>query len=152
MTIMWHYLDKRGAAINALSDYNSMKYIIDSTDEKEAEIRARMEGIGSPNFSGLPGAHNPQASEERIVKAIDEIDVLKERYRQALEYMDWFMPAWEELSDDERFVLEEFYWEKEDSQTDAVYAICEHFSIERSSAYNKKNRALDKLTLLLYGK
>lgn len=62
------------------------------------------------------------------------------------------MPAWEELSEDERFVLEEFYWEKEDSQTDAVYAICEHFSIERSSAYNKKNRALDKLTLLLYGK
>lgn len=149
---MWHYLDKRGTAINALSDYNSMKYIIDSTDEKEAEICARMESIGCPNFSGLPGAHNPQAGEERIVKAIDEIDVLKERYRQALEYMDWFMPAWEELSDDERFVLEEFYWEKEDSQTDAVYAICEHFSIERSSAYNKKNRALDKLTLLLYGK
>ena len=67
------------------------------------------------------------------------------------------MPAWEELSDDERFVLEEFYWGKEDSrevnsQTEAIYAICDHFSIERSSAYNKKNRALDKLTLLLYGK
>lgn len=66
--------------------------------------------------------------------------------------MDWFMPAWEELSEDERFILEEFYWGKEDSQTEAIYAICDHFSIERSSAYNKKNRALDKLTLLLYGK
>ena len=66
--------------------------------------------------------------------------------------MDWFIPAWEELSEDERFVLEKFYWDREDSQTEAVYAICDHFSIERSSAYNKKNRALDKLTLLLYGK
>lgn len=32
-----------------------------------------------------------------------------------------------------------------------VYKYAEDFSVERSSAYNKKNRALDKLTLLLYG-
>jgi len=152
MSIMWHYLDKRGATIKVLSDYNSMKYIIESADEKEMEIRERMTSVGSPKITGLPGSHNPQAGEDRIIKAIDEIDVEKERYRQALEYMNWFMPAWEELTDDERYVLEEFYWGAEEYQTDAVYAICEHLSIERSSAYNKKNRALDKLTLLLYGK
>ena len=28
MSIIWHYLDKRGAAINALKDYSSMQYII----------------------------------------------------------------------------------------------------------------------------
>ena len=33
MNIIWHYLDKRGAAINALKDYSSMQYIIDHTDE-----------------------------------------------------------------------------------------------------------------------
>lgn len=37
-------------------------------------------------------------------------------------------------------------------QTDAVGNICERFHIERSSAYNKKNRALARLALLLYGK
>ena len=37
-------------------------------------------------------------------------------------------------------------------QIDAVYNICERFNIERSSAYNKKNRALQHLALLLYGK
>ena len=152
MSIMWHYLDKRSATIKALGDYSSMKYIIDSTDEKTSEIQERMTSVGSPRMTGLPSAHNPQAGEDRLVKAIDEIDVLKERYRQALEYMEWFTPAWEELSEDERFVLEEFYWGTEEYQTDAVYAICERFNIERSSAYNKKNRALDKLTLLLYGK
>ena len=29
MNIIWHYLDKCGAAINALKDYGSMQYIID---------------------------------------------------------------------------------------------------------------------------
>ena len=34
----------------------------------------------------------------------------------------------------------------------AVYTICEKYGIERSSAYNKKNRALNHLTVLLFGK
>ena len=29
MNIVWQYLDKRAAAINALKDYSSMKYIIE---------------------------------------------------------------------------------------------------------------------------
>lgn len=49
---------------------------------------------------------------------------------------------------DERYVLEQFYWHDEQD----IYALCEHFDIERSSAYNKKNRAVNHLTLLLYGK
>ena len=36
---------------------------------------------------------------------------MKERYRQAVEYMEWFKPAWEQLSDDDRYCLETFYRE-----------------------------------------
>lgn len=64
----------------------------------------------------------------------------------------WFQPAWEALSEEERFVLQEFYLNVEHKQTEAVLNICERFNIERSSAYNKKNRALQHLALLLYGK
>ena len=153
MSIIWHYLDKRGAAINALKDYSSMQYIIDHTDEEIDTVHDRMSSVGSPVLSDMPkGPHNPQANENRIIAAIDEIDVLKERYRQAVEYMDWFKPAWMVLSDDERYVLQTFYWNEDERQTDAVYDICDHFNIERSSAYNKKNRAVQHLALLLYGK
>ena len=58
----------------------------------------------------------------------------------------------EALSEDERFVLSEFYHNDDSRQTDAIGSVCERFSIERSSAYNKKNRALARLALLLYGK
>ena len=87
MSIIWKYLDKRSAAVDALKDYGSMKFIIGHTDDEIKSAYEKMEGISSPQLDGMPRSHNPQASEERIVKGIEEIDVLKERYRQAVEYI-----------------------------------------------------------------
>lgn len=152
MNIIWQYLDKRGAAINALKDYSSMAYIIEHTDEEIANIHDDMVSISSPEFTDIPhDSFNPQSGEIRLTSAIDEIDVLRERYRQAKEYMEWFQPAWDSLSEDERYVLEQFYWHEEDA-FDAISAISNRFHIERSSAYKRKNRAVSKLTLLLFGK
>ena len=152
MNIVWQYLDKRAAAINALKDYSSMKYIIEHTDEDIATLNEEMSSTASPVLNGMPLTHDPKAGEKRLIACINEIDVLKERYRQALEYMDWFQPAWDALTEDEQYVLKEFYLDDEQKQIDAVYNICDRFNIERSSAYNKKNRALQHLALLLYGK
>lgn len=152
MGIVWQYLDKRGAALSALRDYNNMKFIIEHTDEKIANLRSDMTSVGSPQLDGLPRTHNPEANESRMINAINEIDVLRERYRQAVEYMAWFKPAWKELSEDERFILTEFYLCGDENQCDAVASICNYCHIERSSAYNKKNRAVQHLAALLYGK
>jgi len=150
--IAWTYLDKKSAAADALRDYSSMEYILLHHTEAEEEMRERMTDIRSSTPTGMPHNPNPKAGEARLVAQLDEIDVLKERYRQALEYMAWFKPAWEELSEDDRFALEEFYKHDEGSQTDAIGNICDRFNIERTSAYKKKNRALAKLAVLLYGK
>lgn len=151
MSVIWQYLDKRAATVKALKDYSSMEYILQNTDAEISHVHDKMSAIRSPSFDGVPHAHDPQTGEDRMVQGIAEIDVLKERYRQAVEYMDWFKPAWDELSEDEQYVLETFYRDDE-SQSGAVYAICEAYHIERSSAYNRKNRALEHLTTLLYGK
>ena len=129
-----------------------MKYIIDNTDDEVKNIHEGMESISSPSFDDMPKSHNAKAMEDKIIKGIVAIDVLKERYRQAIEYMNWFQPAWDELTDDEQYILTEFYIKDEDGQSLAVYTICDYFKVERSSAYNKKNRALEHLTVLLYGR
>jgi len=150
--IAWTYLDKRSASIEALKDYPSMEFILANNPDAVKELRERMTAVRSAAPTGMPHSPNPQKGEERLAAQIDEIDVLKERYRCALEYMDWFQPAWEELTEDEQFVLEEFYGREEGSQTDTIGNICDRFHIERSSAYNKKNRAVSRLSTLLYGK
>ena len=150
MSIMYKYLDKRAAAIAAIKDYDSMQFIIRNTDREIISERDKMVGTGSPDMDGMPHAHDPQAGEKRILQGIEEIDMLKERYRQAVEYMSWFKPAWEQLSEEERYLLEMFYMDDEESG--AVMTITAELNIERSTAYNRKNRALDHLTMLLYGK
>lgn len=152
MSVIWKYLDKRSAAVDALKDYSSMRFIIDHTDDEIKAAYEKMSGISSPQFDGMPHRHNPQAAEDRIIKGIEELDVLKERYRQAVEYMAWFLPAWEELSEDERYVLEAFYGEGNEYGSNAADEVADYFQIERASAYRRKNRALERLTILLFGK
>jgi len=150
--IAWTYLNKKTAVADALRDYGSMEYILLNHADVEADIRDNMTAIRSSTPSGMPHNPNPKAGEARLAAQLDEIDVLKERYRQALEYMEWFRPAWESLSEDDRYVLDEFYNGSDGNQTDAIGNICDRFHIERSSAYKRKDRALAKLAVLLYGK
>ena len=152
MSIIWKYLDKRSAAVDALKDFSSMRFIIEHTDDEIKTAYEKMGGVKSPQFDGMTRSHDPQAGEERMIKGIEEIDVLKERYRQAAEYMAWFLPAWEELSEDERYVLDTFYGDTNEYGSSVIYQIADYFRIEQSSAYNKKNRALHHLTTLLFGK
>jgi len=108
MMIAWAYLDKKSAAVDALKDYASMKYIIQNHHCELEEAMERMASIPSSLPDGQPRAKNPKAGEARLAASLDEIDVLKERYRRALEYMEWFQPAWDALTEDEQFVLSEF--------------------------------------------
>ena len=42
MSIIWKYLDKKAAAIAALKDYDSMKFIIDNTDTEIKSAHQRL--------------------------------------------------------------------------------------------------------------
>ena len=151
MHISWSFLDKRNATKEAVRAYNSMKFIVSHMVDDIKEVRQRVGGATSPILDGLPHNHNPQNRENGLLAGIDEIDLLKERYRQAVEYMDWFRPAWEQLNDDERYVLDVFYMNGEED-SGGINTIMKQYKIEKSSAYNRKNRSLNHLAMLLYGK
>ena len=58
MSIIWKYLDKRSAAVNAIKDFSSMKFIIDHTDEEIKSTYEKMGGVNSPQFDGMPHRRN----------------------------------------------------------------------------------------------
>ena len=151
MNVVWLYLDKKAAAEKALKDFRTMQFILDHTYADIDRVYSWMEGIGSPLIGKMPSAHNPQAGEDRMVNGIGEIDALRERQRQAQEYMNWILPAWNALDEDERFVLDCFYSGNQYG-TRPAEMVADHFCIEPSSAHRKKARALDHLTALLYGR
>ena len=148
MHFSWYLLDKKSATIQAVRIYDHMKFIVDHNDEEVAEAIAKKDGLGAASMDGTPRGQNERATEDRIISAIDKIDSLQECRRLAEEYMAWFKPAWDHLTEDERFVLGAFYLTKEEYPVDMVMS---KFHIERTSAYKKKDRALSSLQLLLYG-
>ncbi len=78
--------------------------------------------------------------------------VRRDRYRQAKEYMDWFSPAWEQLPEQDRYVLASFYIENLKYDAGACFYVGEYLGLEKTATYRKRNRALDRLGALLFGK
>jgi len=152
MTIAWIYLDKKAATINALKDYATMEFIRNTYENRIDAARDRMFVCSSPAIGVNKSSANIDTMESRIAETIDELDILKAKYKRALEYMEWFNPAWEELHDDEQYILSEFYQNGEKSKNSAVTAISKHLFVEKSTIYKLKDKALSRLALLLYGK
>ena len=72
--------DQHHRAINALfttKDYSNMKFIIEHTDDEIKAAYEKMGGVSSPQSDGMPHAHNPHAVEDRMIKGIEEIDILQ---------------------------------------------------------------------------
>lgn len=152
MHVMSKYLDTYKATLAALDDYQTMVNILETTDQAIKDTYDRLTTVGSQRLDGLPHAPNPHAGEERIASALDRVDAYRERYAQAREYMDWFLPAWGVLSEDDRFVLDTFFFAADDvSQEDRIRAIADHFYIERSTAHTRKSRAVGRLAKALFG-
>lgn len=145
-TIGWSYLDKRDATIKVLKDYDSMKFIVENTSDEIKRVTERATSVGVPLYDDHVRSGNVHSGEDKMLNTIEEIDILKERYRQALEYMGWFEAAWKQLNEDEQYILEGVYIDE------LPYAdICDHLGVEKDAYYKRRNRALSHLTTLLYG-
>lgn len=152
MHVMSKYLDTYKATLAALEDYASMQHILETTDQAIKDETDKLYWMSSSNLDGMPKAKNPKAGEERIAASMDRVDAYRERYRQAREYMDWFLPAWGVLSEDHRFVLDTFFFAADDiSQEDRARAVADHFYVERETAFRKRSKAVHRLATALYG-
>lgn len=152
MSIPWKYLNKRDATIQVLQDFTTMKQIISnfSCDYKAAseELTSRQR----PSISEKPNAINPKAVEAKLIRCMDQIDVITQKHDYALAFMAWFVPAWECLSENEQLILSTFFFDARASKTEIVQELCSQFHVERTAIYNRKDKALERFSLLLYGK
>lgn len=153
-----------GLGITLTAASTMVFYSLDYSMSNFEQTKARIHRVGQKNGctyiyliakgtvdSKILTALRNKAVEERLASCLDEIDVLKERYRRALEYMEWFQPAWDALSEEEQLVLTEFFV-NDVSKTEAIANIGDKLFLERAQVYRRKDKALNHLALLLYGK
>ena len=149
--IAWRYIDKTHSTITAMRDYECMRTIINDTPDK---IKAEYEKMTAPRngkITGISSTRNLHAGEDSLAEQIDKLDILRERYSSAVEYMAWFESAWGTLTDTERTILREFYMTG--SLRSGATARLQHMlqysdrQIERL-----RSKAMARLSLLLFGK
>lgn len=97
------------------------------------------------------GTPDPHTGEARLAAQLDEIDVLVERYRHAMEYRAWFQPAWDALSDNDRLILSEFYMSG-NVKSGACARLEQRLHCSAATVDRNRSKALSRLTLLLFGK
>jgi len=150
MNIMWKYLDKRSATIAAIKDYDSMAFVLRNTGRLIQQANDRI-STGGMKLDSQPSVHDPKSGEKQILAVVDEISILEERQQEALDYMDWFKPAWEQMQEEEQYILQTFYAENSYG-SNAAYDIADKLNIEPPTVYKRKNRALSRLQVLLFGR
>ena len=148
--IAWKYLDKTSATITAMRDYESMRVIINNTPDEIKEVYEKMATPRSPNLTGMPSAKNPQSGTDKLAAQIDKLDVLRERYSNAVEYMAWFESAWGTLDDTEQRVLREFYMTT-NQKSGATYRLMAQLNYSESHVERLRSKALNHIRTLLYG-
>jgi hypothetical protein len=151
MRIAWKYINKKDAAIAAIGDYDNMRAIINRTPEETRALFDKMASPASSRLTGMPGARNPHAAEQKMTDGIDRLDILGERYCTAMEFMAWFGPAWETLSDKEQEVMSEFYGSGS-LRSGANARLQRRLDTSEATIDRIRGRALSRLTTLLFGK
>jgi DNA-directed RNA polymerase specialized sigma subunit len=150
MTIAWKYINKNSAVIAAIRDYHNMRFIINNTPDEIKEVYEKMTAPRSAKLTGLPSPRNPQAESDKLAKQIDKLDLLRERYSSAVEYMAWFEPAWSSMTDTEQCVLREFYM-SDNQKSGATYRLMNELNYSESHVERMRSNALNRLRVLLYG-
>ena len=151
MTISLTYIDKRAATINVLKDFNSMCRIIDSYPYDTEEVKAFLTGTNITTPVQLKEQSNPRASENKIAATLDLAEVVEKRYQQAMAYMLWFKPAWDGLSEENRYLLTEFFLREDTCRAETLQRVIHHLRFERTAIYNRRDQAIAALARLLFG-
>jgi len=144
------YINKNAATVAAIHDYENMRFIINNTPQGIKDVYAQMTSPRGSKISGMPPARNLQAEADKMADQIDKLDILRERYRQAIEYMTWFEPAWSSLTDTEQRILTEFYM-TDNQKSGATYRLMDFLNYSESHIERLRSNSLRRLTCLLYG-
>jgi hypothetical protein len=148
--IAWSYVNTTTATIAAVRDYLNMRFIIENTPDDIARAEADLIDPGRTPVASLPPSQTGY-HEDKLPDRIYRLDVLRERYGTAREFMAWFEPAWSFLSDEERTVLSEFYLQ-DTLKSGGTQRVMEALNVSESTAERFRGRAVAHLRTLLYGR
>lgn len=132
-------MDWKLCAIDDLRRYKQMKIGILNSKDK---IRLISSAASSPK-----GSLNP-IKNQNFINALVEKEKLNSNIKSAQKLIKLIERGLDSLTDEERSLLEKFYMSDCPSN---IRHLCEEFGYEQRSLYRRRDRALARFTLAMYG-
>lgn len=138
----------RREAIEKLKDYTAKRNSIQSSIEEIKRLDAEIAHIRSAISDTTPVSRGDSAREDMLINSIAKKDELK----LALSMAKWWVKKVDRglmvLDEQERRILDLFFIHRAKGN---VGILCEELGIEQSSIYRRRDSALRRFTLALYG-
>ena len=141
-------MDWKKEAMDKLRELEVRKEALRVIPLERKRLRSVLEGIRSAGVDGDPVKGSNCRREDRLLGCIVKLQELDRTERQAKLWVDMVASAMDTLTEEERLVLDRLYICPIKGNVDRL---CDELGMERASVYRKRDAALRRLTLAMYG-
>lgn len=135
-------------AIDKLKNYEAHREALENIPKEIKRLESAYAGIRSATTDGTPVSGGGNTREDSMLSNIVHRDELKRRLKEARLWVSMVDKALAVLDDEERLVLDRFYTHPAKGN---VGELCERLHVEQSTVYRKRDNALRRFTIALYG-
>lgn len=135
-------------AIEKLRDYEAKKLALSTLPEEIRRLELDAQRIRSATGDGTPVKGGGSAREDMLLSNIVHREELEKSLEMARKWVALVDAGLEILSEEDRLVLLRFYMHPERGN---VERLCGELGLEKSAVYDRREKALRRFTLALYG-
>lgn len=142
-------MDWKADALEKLRDYEANRKALDNIPLELERLEAAYAGIRAASLDGMPRSGSSASHrEDAMLSNIVRRDELKRRLKEAQLWVKIVDGGLSVLDDEDRLTLELCFIRRVKGSLDDL---CERLCIEKSTAYRRRDLALRRFTLALYG-
>ena len=135
-------------AIEKLKEYNARKQAIASIPMEIAQLESAVRGIRSASADGVAISGGGSGREDMLLSNICKREELKCSLRDAKVWVRRVDAGLAVLNQEERLILDRFYVNPARGNVDRL---CVELNVEKPTVYRRKDDALRRFTICLYG-
>lgn len=138
----------RNEAIDKLHRYDLMRNALQNIPDEIARLKAEAVAIRSASANSFFVKGGGGDREDARINNLVRRHELEETLRQVRQWLNVTDRALLALKDDERLILQRLYLYP---QKGAIDLLCNELGLEQSSVYRKRDQALSRFTVAIYG-
>ena len=138
----------KSEAIEKLRQYEAKKRSLQNIPEEIRRLESAMKSIRSATADGTPVSGGGSGREDMMLSNIVHREELERSLDQAKKWVAFVDAGLEILTEEERLILDRFYINPAKGNVDRL---CGELGIEQSSVYRRRDKAVHRFTVCLYG-